>query len=369
MLKKIKSPQGLLKNLIKRGIVHSVYSRSLIRGYYDLAPSFHSKKLEEIGINSTLHIGGKGFTKEDTIISCAGEIIERISLMREFDLSPEVHKFRLTDFFSNKELKKNGIKKYELLQGIKVKRYDNGKDFIIPELFLIPNSKKRKLPKFSNSIGCSFNKTLDKAIFGSLLEIIERHSLLKAWYRNKKLNKINIEDKNLIELVEKFKGAEKISIDFYIVPSKIPCNTICCKISFQNKTVFGCSSSLDPLEASYKSLAEALQLYTSSSHIPKRKKEILEKRFAKLIRSPLLRFSEKTARLPKRIPKEKLMKFFKKNKFNVYYVDVTHQIFKDMGYVVKVFCPSLLQFPTTDSLTYKKNQKIMKKDKEVNPFV
>ena len=63
------------------------------------------------------------------------------------------------------------------------------------------------------------------------------------------------------------------------------------------------------------------------------------------------------------------MKFFKKNKFNVYYVDVTHQIFKDMGYVVKVFCPSLLQFPTTDSLTYKKNQKIMKKDKEVNPFV
>jgi len=374
MLKKIIKPSGLLKSLIKDKLIEEAYLRKNLSNidYYDVVPLLNENILEELNIPNQIHVGRKGFDFKKVMDSCAGETLERMSLMRIFKKQDFIEKkVDLTSYFSKEELIKHNISSQKLGQLISLKNvFSKKNEYVLADL-IIPNIEIRAIPKFSSSVGAAFYKTTSPAVMGGLLELIERHSILQAWYLDKNIPRIKNLPKRIKKITQNIEEKLHLKISFYSLCTEIECPVICCKLDFGKNIVFGCCADLNTEIACQKALSESLQLWVSSKFIHKiKQKDSLEKRFTKLIKNPLLKFSYEDVPFPANSSKFKLYAFFKKNNMKILYINITPKKLKKYGCAVKVFCPDLLQFQNNLSLIYKSNEFLLKTStKEINPFV
>jgi len=374
MLEKFEGSNEFLGGLIKEGLIESLFYREKLRAinYYDIVPLLNEEYKKRFKITSKIHVGGKGFGLDYALNSCLGEVIERVSLMKEIDIKRfEIKNGKLDQFFSKKELKRFNLNKSLEVPMIKLKNYLDNSYLEVPLEIIFPNCSKKFLPKCSSSVGTSFEKTKEGAILNGLFEYIERHSLLKSWYSDKRIRLLRNSPIEISKLLNLIKTNLEIKIDLYVIPCDFSCNVICSKIDFKGGCVFGCSADLSLKNSCNKAIAESLQLLTSTKFLNKKPEGILEKYFLRLIKDPHLKFIESFSKDRGDFQLEDLINSFKSKNKGIYSVNITPKELAKYGFVFKLFIPSLLQFGSKESIIFKTNSKLIRdqQDKKINPFV
>lgn len=369
-MQEMKKIKGLLLDLKKDKIIESVFFREKMFKYKDIVPLISQETVKKYNIKSPLHVGGKGFTELAASYSCAGEIIERISLMRNIDNSKiKLKKLNLKDYFPKEELEKYSLKEDMLIPSIEVSSFINNKKLHIPSELIFPNAYPKYLPKCTSSIGTAFNTSKDEAILSAIIECIERNNILEFWYLDKEIPMLKNVPTAARTIIKEFR--RKINMELYDLSSEIPCPVICCKIRLNYGTIFGLGADLSVEKACLKAISECIQLYISSKLVKRNTKNILEKYFIKLIKNPRIKFSKTLESKALDSSKVKIISYFKSKKQEIYLLNITPPSLAKYGYVYKTYIPNLLQFGSKESILFKTNYSLIRKRKNrmINPFV
>lgn len=290
------------KALLKSGLISRFYLREKIGNYYDVVPELDEQIIKKLNISLPMNIGGKGFSIDSALASCAGEAIERISLKSS-----------------------NHTKKVEM------RNFRTNKARLYPEYFIYLSKNVIR----RTSVGTAFGTQKVDVIKAALLELIERHTLLAYWYSNKQI--LEMADYSNKKLVVGFEKRLKITISQYVLSAYKNTSVYLTRINSTSGTIFGSACSENSNVAIEHSLAEALQLYTSLLIVNKKGlKTKNAKQLYSLSRTFPFRISDS-----KKVVAENF--YFDLSKVNFYYADITYPKFSSFGSVMRIYAPQLLE--------------------------
>ncbi len=357
---------GLSKRLVGDEVLGGFYTRFCGKNYFDTVPILDNKQKERFSINSPLHIGGKGFSYKESLNSCAGETLERISLMRKIDQKRyKKQTFDILRFFPLEEVERFKLNRHLHLRRINAETLTARKRNI-PLEFIFPNCQDKLLPRCTSSVGGAFSYNRQSSKISGLLECVERHTLLKCWYIQSKLPRLGNIPEPIKDLLKILQSEFNVTIELFYAPCDIPCCVICARTTKGKMEVFGSSAELNLALCCKKAISESLQLYISSRFVNKTPQSYLEKKFVNLLDNPIDLFETKVSVTGKNFKLNQFLEWFKGKR--AYLVDITPKQFKKYGFVYKSFCPELCQFIPENGILFSQNYQFKGRG-DLNPFV
>lgn len=325
---------------------------------------------------------GVGFTKEKALWSCIGESIERYCMsyydlndifnkkLKDLPLKNRLSEFDLYTESQYKREKKFLNPKLDSIDWVKLKSFRNENFYIYypASLIYLPFENSKPVAETS-STGVAAGKTILDAIKNSILEIIERDSVMINFTVGlcpPEVDLTNIENKHLGNLIKKIRKSYQLITFSLYSDINIPVYMSLIWRKYKNKLHYGigASVSFDSDKAILKSLEECLFTYFYSKNIldlkqnnPDKIKTLYE-HFLYYQDPELFQFlipQVKTVEYVRSITTlSKLLKEFEKNNLKIFYKDLTTIDIRNTGIkVVKVVIPGMIDLNKTHRLIRK----------------
>ncbi len=408
-------------------IISLLNSRDLIKDI-GFVPSFnddpkvflyctHLKNISKYtdGINFTPEGSGFSLTSsEAALFKSLTEVMER------FCLSSYRHKNGIyTSFNTLKKEKHLSLDPYQFLSNIKVRDWDllwmKGRDFISGEPNYIPaqliyytyrHLEENYLMAEINSNGGAGGFTQEFAVSRAIYEAVERDAFFTIYLNKISPPRIRISKMKLKQALELEKDCLRYNLEMLLfdITNDLSIPTFMAilvdKTGLGPAITVGLKSNLNPTDAIIGSLEEVFNTRTSfrTRMISNRKKiqsnfiysdintfEIRNLFWASpqklhyldfLLKAPYHENHYHTIQLSEKEQLQLLKDIFRKKKMSVFDMDVSHDIFKQIGYLVhKIVIPDLQPLYTMEKAKYLKNDRLKavasffgKKTLEYNPI-
>jgi hypothetical protein len=323
--------------LIKNDLVKSFLIREKICNYYDIVPRLNLRTLNSLITSTSLHIGGKGFNLSTALGSCAGEVIERISLKNKNAHYDEYGEFPHSKYMSKKIIKKLNLSDLKKTKLIRMDGWKSKQHMLIP-INWVYFSTQRGAKTMRSSVGTAFNSDKNTAIRSAILELIERHSFLYCWYTSIPIIGL-CTNKKISTLIRPFERKLNATIKFYLLRSNIKIPVYMCVIDSKAGLAFGLSCKEKSFDALKHALAEALQVYVSFTFLE-------DYSNADSKNSSIIALFNIKNNFPLKIKKSTTpMKDFKltDTKLQFYYKDIIYPKFSNYGHVIRAYSPKLIE--------------------------
>lgn len=325
---------------------------------------------------------GVGFTKERALWSCIGESVERYC-MSYYDLNdifvkklkdlPSKNKLLEFDLYTEFQYKKEGKfvnPKKDTIDWVKLKSFRNkNSNIYYPASLIYLPFENSKPAAETSSTGVAAGKTILNAIKNSILEIIERDSVMINFTLNlcsPAVNLTNVENEYLGNLIKKIRKSYRVKTFRLYSDIDIPVYMSLIWRKYKNKLHYGigASANFDSDQAILKSLEECLFTYFYSKNIldlrqdnPDKIKTLYEhflyyqdpELFQLLIpQTKSIEYVRSTTTL------SRLLKELDKNNLRIFYKDLTTTDVRNVGIkVVKVVIPGMIDLNKTHRLIRK----------------
>jgi len=240
------------------------------------------------------HIGGSGVFRDEPLIKCLGETVERYSqvvaevskgpeiLLQSYDRLPTDSAKRLDlaafNFFNEEQLSRPGFPFASFDQSgmfgwMKIRSVlDNTDTWVPAQLLLVGYALKRhageKWISSAMSTGTAAHTNPRLALRSALLELIQIDSVMGHWYGNGKATRIKLDGRTqaIASLVERQFARTSVSPEFYwIQNADLPGFTIVCLIRSHPGSIpavaNGIGIDLHIVDAMYKALLEAVGVF------------------------------------------------------------------------------------------------------------
>ncbi len=221
-------------------------------------------------------VSGKGFSVEESITTCIGETAERYCLhtpdspsrllngsYRDICDDHTLIDYKFIDIHNIDE--KDDIQKLNKqisLNWTSGTSIFGGGNVYIPDSLVWFRYDKEDRYLASTSNGCAAGTRFEDAVANSILEVIERDSMMRTWCLQSSPKVINDIPEELEPTLSSFNERE-YEVDFFVLESSIDFPVIACLLQNNNiqypKCVIGCSASFSIPTAMKNALAEAGQ--------------------------------------------------------------------------------------------------------------
>jgi ribosomal protein S12 methylthiotransferase accessory factor len=359
-----------------------------------------------------LRSGGVGFSIDEAISRCIGEVVERycwnlFGLVHEKEFifgsySQLVSKYNLYPIekiylFSEEQYKRKGFVFRRLRENTKLTWVPlftlKGKEIYYPAQLILGKFKLNKdeeIIGYSTTSGVAAGRTYKEAFLNGIFEQIERDAFMITWFNKitpPKISKDSVFKLLGIDIIEKI-SSEHYYFDFYDITLDIPIPTVLSilisKRKFPDmKIIVGASTRLTYKDAIYKSMLESIQgvafakrslLFYDYEKIDINNITNFDENFIYYLSSKnfkkfqFITNSKKTKEVKeynkKKNSDKKILEILKKKKMDVLYLNLTLNEIEELGlYVVKVLVPELVQLslPSYPFLGHPRFKKFVKK--------
>lgn len=227
-------------------------------------------------------VNGKGFTVEESLITCIGETAERYCLYfpdaRQVEGSYEAvatdyttvpYEYLVARNFDGQSSVPSLDRDVELnwCSGV---RLTDGEEVFLPEslVWYRTHAGRRYLSCSSN--GCAAGPGFALAVTGSLLELIERDAVMQMWWRQSSPDTIDVVPADVTDRVSEYEQTG-CTVSFYAFSAPVDVPVIGCLVRNPGESlphcVFSCAAAFTPSEAMRDALLEAGQGWSLSKSL------------------------------------------------------------------------------------------------------
>jgi len=320
-------------------------------------------------------------------------IFKKYNLIKDRAIHPHLLFSFLDNQYFQKDFKFSKYNNNDAIYWVKCQSFLSNKKYYVPASYVYcgyqPRDTEKKLGH-SNSNGCAIGETFNRAILNATLELIERDAILIRWLNRLPSPKISIEYLSN-KLKKLLKGAEKrynvnILINDQTSDFKIPTVSVLLQshnppyFTFGSATNFSIELAITKalqesilireelknfkkLNIKYKNLNDIQTLYQHAEFYATKNKI---KAFDFLSKSPCLtnleekkykNIESKYNTIVKQLTF--LQNFCKKNKKDIFFIDFSNQIIKEIGlHVVRVIIPGLYSLNSEYNGRYLSNKRL-----------
>lgn len=241
------------------------------------------------------HLCGYGMYNEEAMVRLIGESAERYALIssstilkdkffsasyNELSGEKNVLPWELIDIFSSSDYEgtaKAGLRLKPLSKDDKIpwlwcpSLFDPNESICIPVQFLYTGVKLETRSVSAFSKGTAAHRSKKRALKAALLEIIEADAFMLKWYTDQRPRKVNIDDDVLQDMCGELKGSLEYDLLFEDLsmpefPGHVFSAALLGKHDGVPTVINGIGAGLEPKQACYRTLAEALAIYPMADH-------------------------------------------------------------------------------------------------------